>query len=112
MRKEIEFQGEGYYLTCCEEATGLVVTACGGNAPVVQVPVQVEGKPVTGIGKKAFLSRKNIRELVLPATIESIGDWAFAYCGKLERVVLSGSVMEIGRLVFTNCGMLQRVDCL
>lgn len=112
MYKEIEFQAEGYYLTCREEETGLVVTACGGTAAVVQIPWEVESKPVVGIGKKAFLSRKNIRELILPVTISHIGDWAFAYCGKLERVVLPGNVKEMGKAVFANCGMLQRVDCL
>lgn len=112
MRKEIEYQGKDYYLTLCEEETGWVVTGCGGTAPIVQVPSEVEGKPVTGIGKKAFLSRKNMRELLLPVTIGKIEDWAFAYCGKLERIVIPGVVEEIGRAVFANCTSLVQVDCL
>lgn len=112
MRKEIEYQGEGYYLSLCETDVGLAVTGCGGTAPKVEVPAEVDCKPVVEIAKKAFLSRKNIRELILPATIRKIGDWAFAYCGKLERVVLPGSVEEIGKAVFANCGMLHRVDCV
>ncbi len=112
MRKEIEYQGEGYYLTLQEEDTGLQVTGCGGTAPKVEVPAEVDGKLVVEIVKKAFLSRKNIRELILPATVRKVGDWAFAYCGKLEKVVLPGTVKEIGKDVFANCGVLQRVDSL
>lgn len=112
MRKEIEYQGEGYYLTLQEEDTGMQVTGCGGTAPQVAVPKEVDGKPVVEIAKKAFLSRKNIRELILPETIKGIDDWAFAYCGKLERIVLPGSVGEIGKAVFANCGALQRIDCV
>lgn len=112
MRKEIEYQVEGYYLTLQEEDTGLVVNGCGGTVPKVEVPGEVDGKPVVEIAKKAFLSRKNIRELILPETIKRIGDWTFAYCGKLERIVLPGTVEEIGKAVFANCGALQRIDCV
>ncbi len=111
MRKEIEYQGADYYLTLQEGAQGLVVTGCGGRAAVVDVPPQVENKPVVEIAKKAFLSRKNIKELVLPSSIRSIGDWAFAYCGKLEKVVLPGVPMEIGKSIFLNDGALCRIIC-
>lgn len=110
MNKFIEYQGENFYLTLQEEKGGLVVTGCGGMSSRVVVPGEVESKPIVAIAKKAFLSRKSVRELILPATIGKIGDWAFACCGKLERVVLPGNVEEIGKAVFANCGALQRID--
>lgn len=112
MKKVVEYQGEGYYLKLQEVNREWAVTECGGNAPLVIVPEAVEGKSVVEIAKKAFLSRKNIRKLVLPATIRSIGDWAFAYCGKLECVVLPGSIEKIGRAVFVNCGSLKQIECV
>ncbi|MBQ9141497.1 MAG: leucine-rich repeat domain-containing protein [Lachnospiraceae bacterium] len=112
MNKYVEYQGENYYLTLQEINGELAVTGCGGVAHKVEVPEYVEGKRVVEIAKKAFLSRKNIRELILPRTILSIGDWAFAYCGKLERIVLPEGVEEIGKSVFANCQALQQVNCL
>ena len=110
MRKEYEYQGEGYYLKLEERSDGLLVTSCGGRASLVQVPEIVEGRPVTGIAKKAFLSRKHIRELILPSTIKEIGDWAFAYCGQLEQIALPGTVEELGKAVLINTDALQRIN--
>ena len=110
MNRFIEYQGEGYYLTLKEEKGELVVIGCSGSGPRVEVPVEVDNKSVVEVAKKAFLSCKNVRELILPTTIRKIGDWAFAYCGKLERVVFPGNVGEIGRAVFANCGALLRID--
>lgn len=112
MRKEYEYQGEGYYLKLEERADGLQVTSCGGRASLVQVPESVEGRPVTGIAKKAFLSRKHIRELILPPTIKRIEDWAFAYCGQMEQITLPGGIMELGKAVMVNTDALQKVNCV
>ena len=112
MKKEYEYQGEGYYLKLQADESGLQVVACGGRATVVQVPESVEGIPVTGIARKAFLSRKHIRELILPPTIEKIGDWAFAYCGQLEQITLPSGEIELGKAVLINADALQRINCL
>lgn len=112
MRKEYEYQGEGYYLKLQEGSDGLQVVACGGRASLVQVPEIVEGMTVTGIAKKAFLSRKHIRELILPPTIKKIEDWAFAYCGQLEQITLPGGIMELGKAVLVNADALQKVNCV
>lgn len=112
MRKEYEYQGEGYYLKLQEGEDGLLVTACGGRAPLVQVPEKMEGMTVTGIAKKAFLSRKHIRELILPPTIKKIEDWAFAYCGQLEQITLPGGMKELGKAVLVNADALQKINCV
>lgn len=112
MRKEYEYQGEGYYLKLEEAEDGLRVTACGGRASLVKVPDTVEGKTVTGIAKKAFLSRKHIRELILPPTIKRIEDWAFAYCGQLEQMTLPGGVSEVGKAILVNADALQKINCV
>lgn len=111
MRKEYEYQGEGYYLKLQETEDGLQVVACGGRASSVQVPDTVKGMTVTGIAKKAFLSRKHIRELILPPTIKKIEDWAFAYCGQLEQITLPGGNIELGKAVLVNADALQKINC-
>ena len=112
MRKEYEYSGEGYYLKLQEGEDGLQVIACGGRASLVQVPEMFEGMSVTGIAKKAFLSRKHIRELILPRTIKRIEDWAFAYCGQMEQITLPGAVTELGKAVLINTDTLQRINCV
>lgn len=112
MRKEYEYQGEGYYLKLEEVEDGLQVVSCGGRASLVQVPEYVEGRCVIGIAKKAFLSRKHIRELILPPTINRIEDWAFAYCGQLEQITLPGGIAELGKAVLVNADALQRINCV
>lgn len=76
----------------------------------VEVPSEIEGYPVTGIGKKAFLSRKNLHNIILPVTVEEIGDWAFAYCGGLVQVSLPERRILFGKAVFRDCSRLDRIE--
>lgn len=63
--------------------------------------------PVTGIGKKVFLSKKFLRSVLVPACVEEIGDWAFAYCDSLREVHFGGRDMHFGKDVFLQCPRLQ-----
>lgn len=84
----------------------ITVTGYRGTGSEAEVPERIEGIPVTRIGKKAFLSRKNLRRVVLPDTIDEVGDWAFAYCDGLRQVVLPCRNIMFGRAVFMECGSL------
>jgi len=81
-----------------------------GQALQVEVPALIEGYPVTGVGKKAFLSRKNLRKITLPDTVKEIGDWAFAYCDGLMSVSLPGRRIQFGKAVFLECEALKRIE--
>ncbi len=92
---------------CYEENKGrIAVTGFQGLAGEVQIPAQIEGMPVTEISKKAFLSKKNLRRVMLPDTLTEVGDWAFAYCGSLEQLILPRRQIQFGRSVFLECGRL------
>lgn len=84
----------------------ITVTGYRGTGSEAEVPELIEGIPVTRIGKKAFLSRKNLRRVILPDTIDEVGDWAFAYCDGLRQVVLPCRNILFGRAVFMECGSL------
>ena len=90
------------------EGTAVVAAYSGRDAEIV-IPEQVEGFPVVWIGKKAFLSNKTLRKIVLPETLAGIGDWAFAHCGKLEKVTLPYRRLEIGQGVFRECPALSQI---
>lgn len=87
-----------------------VITGFNGLASCLVLPEQIEGYPVTEIGRKAFLSKKQLREVVLPSTLARIDDWAFAYCNGLECVVLPRGPLSLGRAVFLECGNLKRLE--
>lgn len=82
---------------------GAAAGACGE----LRVPAQIEGMPVTALGKKAFLSQKHLRKVILPDTIAEVGDWAFAYCSGLKQVELPKREISFGKSVFLECGALE-----
>ncbi len=98
--------GSLYYGT---EDGRAVITRFNGMASEVCLPERIEGLPVTRIEKKAFLSRKNLRKVFLPDSMEEIGDWAFAYCGGLKEVRLPCREVRFGKAVFMECGCLERL---
>ena len=81
----------------------------GSEDPVVFVPEQFEGHPVTGIGERAFYQHKEIQRIHLPDTIVHIGGYAFAECRFLEQMDLPDKVASIGDYAFYNCIRLKRV---
>lgn len=73
------------------------VTIAGVEADaegVVIVPSTIGGKPVTAIGGGAFANQSGLTELVLPATIQSVGPDAFAFCPSLTDVTFAGSAPD------------------
>ena len=85
----------------------VVVTGCSGWDTELRIPAAIEGLPVTVIAKKAFLSRKQLRRVVLPETVEEIGDWAFAYCSNLTGVWFPRRNLRMGKSIFKECGALK-----
>ena len=66
--KEWEFaEGSLYYEI---EGESVRITRFQGLASHVEVPGEIEGLPVRAIEKKAFLSKKNLRFVTLPDTVE------------------------------------------
>ena len=65
--------------------------------------------PVTAIGKKAFLSKKHLRSVTIPASVTEVGDWAFAYCDALREVTFEGRNVTFGKSVFLECPNLRCV---
>ena len=85
------------------------ITRFQGLTSVVEIPESIEGCPVSAIGKKAFLSKKNLRRVGLPDSVEEVGDWAFAYCDNLTEVLVPEKDIRFGKAVFLDCGSLGRI---
>lgn len=89
-----------------------VIISCHVKESRVEIPESLEGVPVTGIAKKAALSNKILRELVLPETIREIGDWAFAHCSRLKEVRMPRKAIVFGKGVFKDCSGLSHISFL
>ncbi|MCM1542815.1 MAG: leucine-rich repeat domain-containing protein [Blautia sp.] len=86
------------------------ITRFQGLASQAEVPERIQGMPVRTVGRKAFLSKKNLRRVWLPDTLEEIGDWAFAYCGNLTEIRVPRRAVRFGKAVFMECKGLKRIS--
>ena len=68
------------------------------------IPTQVskgnEVYTVTEIAPSAFERSKNLSNIVLPETIEAIGEMAFANCSKLDHFTFPSNLRYIGKWAF------------
>ena len=58
---------------------------------------------VTHVPAGAYLGRVDIREVVLPASLVSIGDFAFAHCTGIVSLHLPDALEDIGDSAFYGC---------
>lgn len=107
--KEYAYNAGDYQLKYRLTPEGIAVTGYQGFSWAAEVPGQIDGQPVTALDRKAFLSKKNLREIHLPTSVQSIGDWAFAYCSNLERVTIPKSCISLGKSLFLDC---ERLECI
>ena len=56
-----------------------------------------------------FASQNDIRDVVIPNSVTTIGDFAFADCSSLQSVTIPNSVTTIGDGAFSGCSSLQSV---
>lgn len=73
-----------------------VLSAYKGEEKVVRVPDAIEGVRVTGIGETAFCYNDVAEKVILPDTVESIADFTFGSCSNLKEIVIPASVTSIG----------------
>ena len=91
---------------------GVTITGCAIVCePDLEIPAEIDGKPVTGIGKNAFSGRNEIVRVTMPESIAVIEDYAFKDCKNLEYVYMpSGETAEFDHTTFYNCSKLMHVD--
>jgi hypothetical protein len=94
--KDFEFRFEG---------ESVLITKYIGNSETVGVPAKIQGKPVFGIGDKAFSNNSNIKEIVLPETLEFIGWQAFSGCKNLSKLNMHQSLKIISGAAFEGTAL-------
>lgn len=63
----------------------------------------------TSVSDRAFYGCANISEIILPSTIETIGNYAFGMCTSLSSIIIPDNVTKIGLSVFEGCIFLNNI---
>lgn len=85
---------------------GIEITKYLGNDEVVNIPAEIEGKPVVIV---SGFSKTNVKSVTIPDGVTEIGNEAFYWCKELTTVEIPDSVTRIGQRAFTQCEKLQNV---
>ena len=91
--------------TLKEDDKGLIIAKYKSSTPEVVIPDTIDGKPVYQIGKMAFKGQP-IKEVIIPNSIESIGERAFFGCKELTVVTIGNENVQIGEKAFDGCEKL------
>lgn len=76
----------------------------------VVVPESINGIKVRSIGSGAFKDCYKIEKIILPDTIEDIGEYSFISCVNLKEINIPKKVSAIGKFSFYGCGKLETID--
>ena len=88
------------------ENGGITITKYIGQQENVVIPKEINGLPVTTIGKRSFFDSEPVKNITIPNGITTIEQAAFGNCTKLEHIFISASVTSIDRLSFIMCHSL------
>ena len=89
------------------------------DATSVSIPSTIDGKKVTEIGSHkhdefdiqigAFQDHYNLKSIIIPNTVNTIGKDAFAECWDFTDITLPNSVKTIGEEAFIQCRSIKSI---
>ena len=86
------------------DGTRLIKYVAGQTVASYQVP---DG--TVTIEEQAFRNAKHLTEVVLPDSVEEIGDWGFLDCVSLRNIHLGNGLRRIGTQAFGYCESLMQI---
>jgi len=82
-------------------------------AETVVYPEEIEDLPVTAIrhdeADVSDLYYTDMKEVILPETLNEIGDDSFRYCSLMKEINIPESVVRIGEYAFAACKSLEKI---
>ena len=106
--EEIGYEGTNLYESYQYASKGYFDEAVNLGLTVVVIPEGVEEIPNNYF--KSDYSKSQLKKVVLPSTIKSIGYSAFYGCTNLEEVNLPDGLQSIGNYAFYGCRSLKSID--
>ena len=92
------------------EKTISIDTCENKDAKICDIPSKIDGETVVSIRSKALAGKQNLEEVIVPGTVEKIGEFAFFLNSKLKKVTLNEGVKEIGKNCFSQDTALVEVS--
>ena len=94
-----------------ENADGtLTLTGYTGTDSNLNIPAELNGKPVSAIGESCFAGLVCLRAVHIPEGVAYVGDYAFECCSLLRKVYFPCSLLSIGDGAFSGCECLTLAD--
>lgn len=93
-----------------EENGKITITGYEGNLYKLQIPAEIDGKPVVKIAENAFNRKDTLAEVIIPDTVKDIFYGAFLDCKYLVKVNIPEGVKVIQESTFENCNNLGNID--
>lgn len=97
-----------YNLNDSNQITG--ISSAPDGELILNIPSQINGQTVVGIGNGAFKNNTNIVEVYLPDTITQIFGEAFFGCSNLQKIKLPNSLKMISYGTFSYCYALKQIE--
>lgn len=101
-----ETSGDFEYSVISEEEKTCKITKYNGEAAELDIPSQLDGYIVTGIGEISFYNLTSLTSITIPNSVTSVDDGAFYYCPALESVTIGSGLSNIS-YHFVMCTSLQ-----
>ena len=102
----ITYEGLYYNVTDTGE---IEIARCYEYVRKVNIPIEIDGKFVTSIGKEAFFNCTGLTEITIPDSVTSIGGRAFSGCTSLTEITIPDSVTSIESGTFFGCTSLTEI---
>ena len=109
MSTETTLKAYGNFHYALTENNEITITRYSGTDPRPLIPAQIEGRPVTVIGKNSFFGSP-VESVTVPEGIQKIETNAFATCDDLQEVILPCSLATLGRGIFQGSENLREVS--
>ena len=85
------------------------ITHCSGCVTFAEIPEEIGGVMVTGVGERAFYGCADLSGVSFPDGVTMIERNAFTGCVSLTAVTLPAGVTRIGHYAFSGCSSLTAV---
>jgi hypothetical protein len=101
--------------TLSHDQESIVITDYPNDAEgPVTIPSEIDGKPVIGIGGRAFASCTGLSNIIIPEGVYWIGTEAFLGCSSLTQIHLPAGMRDLKGLTisapFSSCENLQSIN--